>query len=396
MRPRDPLGRWVPESPVLSGPTGLASRPPERVVLDRGSELRPKVESCPVPSHVGLGLDNTVDTIRRGARGLLQSLFPETILEPGSLPPGMGERARMTGEETLTLCGEERSFLSPDSPWVAEGMAAPRRMSPPQTLALPDLGDHSVGRAREVCRPPDARSPGGPARLVGHKTSTTVVQRGLQKTWRQTTIQQAFGQDSRLCEFGPLPSTTGHSRQNWHPGGSQAMSRSHPYRCVAQRLGCYHGRGEQSCPDGQDGHPSLQLSPGRNYGMLPPAESHRALSGQGCVLAQGTTRPGGTVSPAVLPVSAGLGPSRGGRTQRMLVPGDVTASAGEATAGSSRSECALPDRRPVDGASRVQGRPLGSLDAHKARRLAQGFDENSVEVMLQARKSSTNATICTG
>ena len=39
-----------------------------------------------------------------------------------------------------------------------------------------------------------------------------------------------------------------------------------------------------------------------------------------------------------------------------------------------------------------QGRPLGGLEVHRARRLAQGFDEQSVEVMLQARKGFTNDT----
>ena len=190
----------------------------------------------------------------------------------------------------------------------------------------------------------------------------------------------------------PLPSPTSHSRQNWRPDGTQAMSRNHPHRYVAQRLGCYHGRGEQSCPVGQDDHPTLQISPERNYGMLQLVESHQASAGRGCVLTQGTTRPSGMASPVVLSVSEWPGPSRVGRTQRMLVPGDVAASRGGAADGSSGSVCALPVRRPVDGAPHGQGRPLGSLDAHKARRLAQGFDENSVEVMLQARKGSTNTT----
>ena len=63
-RPRDPLRRWGPESPVLSGQKGLEPRPPGRAVLDGGGGVRPEVELHPEPSQVGLGLDNTIDTVR--------------------------------------------------------------------------------------------------------------------------------------------------------------------------------------------------------------------------------------------------------------------------------------------------------------------------------------------
>ena len=168
-------------------------------------------------------------------------------------------------------------------------------MPTPQAPALLDNGDHSARRAREVCRPPDARSSGGPTQFVVQETSTTVVRQGLQKTWRQTTIQQAFGQSARLCEFGHLPSTSSLGRQNWRSGGPQVMSRNHPYRCVAQRLGCYHGCGEQSCPDGQGNHPPLQNSPGRNHGTLSLIEPHWA-SVRDCVLAQDIIHTEGAVS----------------------------------------------------------------------------------------------------
>ena len=65
---------------------------------------------------------------------------------------------------------------------------------------------------------------------------------------------------------------------------------------------------------------------------------------------------------------------------------------GGAAGGSRRTGSAPPGQRPADGAPHDQGRPLGGLDAHRARRLAQGFDEQSVEVMLQARKGFTNDT----
>ena len=44
---------------------------------------------------------------------------------------------------------------------------------------------------------------------------------------------------------------------------------------------------------------------------------------------------------------------------------------------------ALPGQQADSRAPLQQGRPIGGLDAIKARRLAQGFDERSVEVMLR-------------
>ena len=52
---------------------------------------------------------------------------------------------------------------------------------------------------------------------------------------------------------------------------------------------------------------------------------------------------------------------------------------------------ALPGQRADNRAPLLQGRPIGVLEAIKARRLAQGFDERSVEVMLHSRKDSTNS-----
>ena len=52
----------------------------------------------------------------------------------------------------------------------------------------------------------------------------------------------------------------------------------------------------------------------------------------------------------------------------------------------------LPGQRPTEGAPLNQGRLISGLDAHKAKRLAQGFDKPSVEVMLHACKGSTNAS----
>ena len=52
---------------------------------------------------------------------------------------------------------------------------------------------------------------------------------------------------------------------------------------------------------------------------------------------------------------------------------------------------ALPGQWADNRAPLQQGRPIAGLDANKARRLAQGFDERSVEVMLHLRKDSTNS-----
>ena len=46
----------------------------------------------------------------------------------------------------------------------------------------------------------------------------------------------------------------------------------------------------------------------------------------------------------------------------------------------------------VQGTPLLQGRPISGLDAHKAKRLAQGFDEHSEEVMLHSCKDSSNAS----
>ena len=43
----------------------------------------------------------------------------------------------------------------------------------------------------------------------------------------------------------------------------------------------------------------------------------------------------------------------------------------------------LPGQWADNRAPLLQGRPIGVLEAIKARRLAQGFDERSVEVMLR-------------
>ena len=80
------------------------------------------------------------------------------------------------------------------------------------------------------------------------------------------------------------------------------------------------------------------------------------------------------------------------RTQRELVPENVAMGRGRTVGDPRSTRCPLPSQQPTDRAPHNQGRPVSGLDAHKAMRLAQGFDEPSVEVMLHARKSSTNAT----
>ena len=65
---------------------------------------------------------------------------------------------------------------------------------------------------------------------------------------------------------------------------------------------------------------------------------------------------------------------------------------GRASGDFRRTGRSLPSQRPADRATHNQGRTVSGLDAQKARRLAQGFDEQSVEVMLHARKGSTNNT----
>ena len=53
---------------------------------------------------------------------------------------------------------------------------------------------------------------------------------------------------------------------------------------------------------------------------------------------------------------------------------------------------ALPGQRADNRGPLLQGHSVSGLDVDKARRLAQGFDERLMEVMLHSRKDSMNAS----